>query len=715
MTAPDDGWFHLRRAGTSILVWPVAGVPVVHHWGADLGDLSAEDAAAVATSIGRTVTHSSLDRPRVQPLLPDLASGWTGTPALAGHRVDGTAATARFAGWTTSHGEGWVCFDSTDAESGLRATCRMDLDDAGVLCLRSTVTNVGTSDHHLASLMAVLPLAAEAREILDLTGRWTRERVPQRLPLNQGTWRREGRHGRTGHDAPLLTVAGTPSFTFRHGEVWGVHVAWSGDHVSYVERTPEGFAAIGGGELLEAGEVVLGPGESYSTPALLAGWSDQGLDGLSRRFHSHVRTLPHLHHRARPVVLNTWEAVYFDHDLATLTRLADRAAEVGVERFVLDDGWFRGRTDDRRALGDWTVDPQRWPRGLHPLVEHVQGLGLEFGLWVEPEMVNEDSDVGRAHPEWILHGRAGVPETWRHQQVLDLQHPAAYGHVRDALLALLAEYPIAFLKWDHNRDLVDAGHDGRHASHGQTLALYRLLDELTRAHPSLEIETCASGGGRVDLGILARTHRLWASDTNDALERLDIQRWTQLLVPPELVGQHVGPPTAHTTGRTHRLHFRAAVALLGHFGVEWDLLSASPEELAELTSWVSLHKQVRPLVASGTVVRGDHPDPALAVNGVVAEDRSEAWFVLAQKAASETTTPVPVRLPGLDPRRRYRLERADPVDPAAPLADLSSWWLDDGPRVLPGAALTTVGVRLPVLPPETARVLRLREAGAHEH
>jgi alpha-galactosidase len=713
MTPDSSDWFHLRRAGTSVLVRLAGGVPVVLHWGADLGELTAEDAAAVAASLDRTVNHSSLDTPRVQPLLPDPATGWTGTPALTGHRVGGsaTAVTPSFVNWVVEASGDGATVSARDGACGLAVEGRLTLDAAGVVTLRWSVTNTGDGEFHLASLVAALPLAPPARELLDLTGRWTRERVPQRMPLHLGSWKREGRHGRTGHDAPLLMVAGVPGFGFRHGEVWGVHVAWSGDAVGYAERTPEGFAAIGGGELLAPGEVVLATGETYDAPAVVAAWSGSGLDGLSRRLHRHVRAMPHHDTRLRPVVLNTWEAVYFDHDLDTLKRLADTAAAVGVERFVLDDGWFQGRTDDLRALGDWTVDTERWPDGLHPLVQHVHARGMQFGLWVEPEMVNEDSAVARAHPDWILRGRDTLPPTWRHQQVLDLQHPDAYAHVRDALTALLEEYPIGFLKWDHNRDLLDAGHDGRPAVHGQTRALYRLLDELLAAHPGLEIETCASGGGRVDLGILARTHRVWASDTNDALERLEIQRWTQLLVPPELVGQHVGPPTAHTTGRTHRLGFRAAAALLGHFGVEWDLLSASAEERAELAAWIALHKQLRPVVSTGVLVRGDHPDPGLLVTGVVDQDRRQGWYVLAQRAAAETSSPVPVRLPGLDPALRYDVERVGPRAVGGPRADLSPSWLDEGPLVLPGSTLTASGVRLPVLLPESALVLRARQVG----
>jgi alpha-galactosidase len=713
---PELTWFHLREDGTSLLIVLEDGVPVVRHWGADLGDLTSDDVHAVAGSASRTVNHSSLDSPRVLPLLPDPARGHPGTPSVTGHRPGGGAtASASFHTWSAQARDGGVVLVGTDAESGLEVRCEVSLRPAGVVTLDYRLTNTGDGAYVVGGVVATVPVPARARELLDLTGRWSRERAPQRMPLQQGAWQRTGRHGRTGHDAPLLTVVGTPGFGFRSGEVWGLHVAWSGDHLSVAERLPEGFAVLGGGELLGPGEVVLEPGATYDAPTVLAAWSDAGLDGLSNRLHRHVRSMPHLSDRPRPVVLNTWEAVYFDHDVDTLRRLADVAAEVGVERFVLDDGWFEGRTDDFRALGDWTVDSKRWPQGLHPLVDHVKSLGMEFGLWVEPEMVNEDSALARAHPDWLLRGRGALPPPWRHQQVLDLQHPAAYAHVRDALLGLLDEYDIAFLKWDHNRDLVDVGTgpDAAHrtgAVHGQTRALYRLLDDLLEAHPGVEIETCASGGGRVDLGILSRTHRLWASDTNDALERIGIQRWTQLLVPPELVGQHVGAPVAHTTGRTHRLAFRAPAALLGHFGVEWDLLAAGPDEREELAGWIATYRHLRPILRTGTLVRGDHPDPGLVLTGIVAADRREAWYVVAQVAASQTTSPAPVLLPGLDPALRYTVTPAGPRDAGAPGADLSRSWLDeqgDSPLAIPGSALTSSGIQLPVLAPESARVLRV--------
>lgn len=483
-----------------------------------------------------------------------------------------------------------------------------------------------------------------------------------------------------------------------------MHSAWSGNHTHYAERTPEGDCLVGGGELLEPGEVVLAPGETYRSPWLLGSWSGSGLDAMSHRLHAHLRAVTPRARTERPVIANSWEAVYFDHSLERIAELADAAASVGVERFVLDDGWFLGRRDDTAGLGDWQVDAAVWPQGLFPLVEHVTGRGMEFGLWVEPEMVNLDSETARRHPERVLRGRSEVPPSWRQQQVLDLQDESAYDDLRDALLALLDDLDIAYLKWDHNRDLTDVTHDGRPAVHGQTLAAYRLLDELRDAHPELEIESCSSGGGRVDAEVLTRTDRIWPSDTIDPLERQHLQRWTSLLVPPELMGSHVGGPTSHTTGRTHALRYRAATALLHSFGIEWDMSRLDEATLAELTAWVDLHKQVRPLIGTGSLVHPDHPDPAVLVAGVVAADRSEAWYVVATVAATETQHPAPLLLTGLDPDRTYRLSEELPPGPGG--ADLSGTWWARGAE-LGGRVLATVGVALPVLDPEEARVLRL--------
>lgn len=703
---------HLRRARTSLVLDARGpGLPRVVHWGGDVGDLDDDGLRQLADATVPPVVPSSFDAPTVLSLLPEAGAGWSGRPALAGHRdrADWATAFALDGLDVDDDGDGpaRVRVHAVDPGAGLSLTVELTLDPTGLLLLRHRLRNDGDTPYELRELTPVLPVPAVATELLDLTGRWCRERSPQRHPWPMGTWVREGRHGRTGHDATLLLVAGTAGFGFGHGEVWAVHTAWSGDHVTFAERRPTGEATLGGGELLTPGEVVLGPGESYATPLLYAAWSDTGLDGLSDVLHTHLRACPRHPRSPRPVTLNVWEAVYFDHDLDRLRALADRAAEVGIERFVLDDGWFRGRRDDTAGLGDWYVDEDLWPDGLDPLIAHVTGLGLQFGLWVEPEMVNPDSDVYRAHPDWVLAVPGRLPPTWRNQQVLDLAHPEAYAYLRDRLDALLTAHPgIGYLKWDHNRDLTEAGHRGRPGVHTQTEAVYRLLDELRARHLDVEIESCASGGARVDLEILARTDRVWASDCNDALERLAIQRWTGLLLPPELVGSHIGPPRSHTTGRTHDLGFRAATAFFGHYGVEWDITSATPAERAELAAWVALHKRLRPLLHTGRTVRVDHPDPAVWAHGVVAHDGSQAVYAVSRLATSVAQVPGAVRLPGLHGRRRYAVRPVPGVPAPATVQRAEPAWLPAG-VTLTGAALATVGLQMPALHPEQALLLEV--------
>jgi alpha-galactosidase len=691
------------RAGETSLVLDVSGpgLPVVLHWGADLGESATWPEGLTDPPLAR----SALDAPVPLSLLPERSAGWRGRPGLTGDSSRERWSTAFALHDVRRKGAGRVVVAAADEVAGLSLRTELELAASGVLRMRHILRNESDTPYAVQELACVLPLPGQAEELLDLTGRWCRELHPQRLPLVFGAHVREDRHGRTGHDATLVLAAGTPGFGFRHGEVWGVHLAWSGDHTTYAERLPDGRAVIGAAELLGPGEVVLAPGDEYATPELLAAYSVEGLDGLSRVFHGWARARPRHPRSPRPVVLNTWEAVYFRHDLHELTELADVAAQLGVERFVLDDGWFRRRRDDSAGLGDWYVDDTVWPQGLGPLIEQVRARGMEFGLWVEPEMVNPNSDLYRAHPEWILSSGGRVPPTWRGQQVLDLSRPEVCGYLLERLDALLSEYDISFLKWDHNRDLVEPGHEGRPAVHGQTLAAYRLLDELRARHPGVEIESCASGGARVDLGILARTDRVWASDTNDALERQSIQRWTGLLLPPELVGSHVGPPTAHTTGRTHALSFRVGTALFGHFGLEWDVRQASGEERGRLAASIAFYKQHRALLHSGDVVRADLADASTWLHGVVASDLGDALFAFVQLATSAGEVPVPVRLPGLDPERSYRVEPVTVAGWPALQSRTPPPWLAAGGITASGRLLGTVGLSVPALMPEQLLLL----------
>jgi alpha-galactosidase len=657
------------------------------------------------------VAHSALDLPEVQHLVPQSSSGWRGRPALEGHRSGGRA----FSPELVTTGSRALPPDGhevtmADAAVGLVLTVQVHLGEEGMLRIRSTLKNVGHDDYALHSLSTTLPTGLGAAEILDLTGRWCREQHPQRQSVRQGTWLREYRHGRTGHDSSLFTAVGTAGFGNRTGSVWATHFGFSGNRVTAVEKTPSGPALIGNAELLGSGEIVLGAGDSYETPWTYASFSARGLDGVTDTFHRWLRSRSTHPATVRPVVLNTWEAVYFNHNFDSLVELADRAELLGVERFVLDDGWFRHRRNDRAGLGDWYVDEEIWPGGLTRLIDAVRARGMQFGLWVEPEMVNEDSDVIRAHPDWISGAGLGrTPVEWRHQQVLDLVNPDACRYIFDRLDALLRENSISYLKWDQNRDLTEMGHNGGASTHEQTLAAYRLIDALRRAHPEVEIESCSSGGARVDLGILERTDRVWASDCNDALERQTIQRWTEAILPPELVGTHVGPTTSHTTARTHSLSFRAITAMFGHFGIEWDVRSLSDSDLLELSEAVSLYKKHRALIHSGVAVHGDLVDPAYLLGGSVAQDGGEALYSFVSVATSFDEIPGRVGFPGLDPETSYDVMVIFPTA-TSPYGDRGNvGWIPNG-FTASGRFLAEVGLPMPILNPEQGVLIHLVQA-----
>ena len=705
----------LRTGGTALLLDARGdGPPLVLHWGADPGPLDDDALAELALALVPDVAGSAFDDVTRPSIVPGEAEGWSGRPGLAGQRPGGgpplrLLRTAPVEVDARPDGGCELVVGLADEEAGVRIVVQLRLEASGVLRMRQVVTATAAQGWSLAGALSLLPVPSRAADALDTTGRWCRERSPQRGPVLHGARARESRRGRTGHDAPTVLVAGTAGFGFRHGEVWGAHVAWSGDQVHVLERLPEGHTLLGGGELLRPGEVELARGQSWTSPWTVFVWSDKGLDGLSARLHTFLRARPNHPTSPRPLVLNTWEAVYFDHDLARLLALAETAAGIGVERFVLDDGWFRGRRSDSAGLGDWTVDPEVWPKGLHPLFDRVRELGMQVGLWVEPEMVNLDSDLARRHPDWLLSAAERLPLPWRRQQVLDLARTEAFAYLLERLDALVTEYRLDYLKWDHNRDLHLAAHGGRPGVHAQTHALYRLLDALRERHPGLEIESCASGGARVDLGILDRTDRVWASDTNDAVERQQIQRWTGLLLPPELVGAHVGPPRAHTTGRVVDLGMRLLTSLFGHAGIEWDVTTCSPQELDRLRAWAALYRELRPLLHSGVTVRADLADDGLLLHGVVAQDRSHAVYACVRTRTGERVDPGPLPLPGLDGGRHYRVRRRTELDdPGANGSGPTSgppWTLRTDGVVLPGSALATPGPAAPMLRPATGILL----------
>ena len=724
---------HLRAAGTSLVLDLLENrLPVVRHWGADLGDLSAEALADVATASRTALDGNAQWMANDLPVLPLASLGWSARPAVAVAREDGSGTSPHLGAVTheVTAEEGpagtvqIVRSSGTDEADAITLSTEIRLEPGGLVRVRAAVTDErphadaatpfgGHGDLLVTELTPYLPVPDAADELLDMAGHHVYERHLVRSAFTSGAHLRESWEGRPGHDAATWLAAGRTGFGFRTGTAHAVHPAWSGNTRFLALNPMQGRRLLGAGEALLPGEIVLGPGESYETPWVSFSWGE-GLDAVSHRSHDYLRSLPAHPTTPRPVILNTWEAVYFDHDLDKLKALADRAARVGIERFVLDDGWFGSRRDDTSGLGDWQVSEEMWPQGLEPIASYMRDLGMEFGLWFEPESINVDSELARRHPEWILSdGGEGTPEH-RQQRILDLNAPGALDYLLGEISDLVERVGIDYIKWDHNSPAVGISHmveprsvrhgrRGASAVHEQTLALYELMDALRERHPGLEIESCAGGGGRIDMGVLEHSQRVWTSDSIDAHDRQDIQRGTVLLIPPEVMGTHVGTARAHTTLRDLDVTFRAGTALWGHMGVEWDLTSADDATLDLLASIIALHKEHRDLLHSGRTVHADTAvDDALRVEGVVATDGSEALYELAAIGQTVAWPASPQPLPGLDPERSYRVELATP---AYPELNRPAGWMAEG-VTLPGAYLTTVGIGLPGLHPDHLVLVR---------
>ena len=690
----------LSAPSASLLLEVVEGALVIQHWGAPLtGDLT-----SVQSAIRPSIANSSWDAPQFPGIMREGARGFLGRPTLSGHR-NGKAWSTKFEVSNFHHVGNHVAVTFTDFHAQLEVLITFDLDSFGVLTQGSTVKNLGDSEYSLNEYIHWLPLPKEATQTLDFAGKWSNERNPQRKEIATGTWVRESREGRTGHNFSIADIALTPHTSFQSGNAWAISIAWSGNSHYLVEKLFDGTQSIGAGELLLPGEVILAAGQSYSAPALVSVFSAQGLDGIASSYHQHLRARDIHPKRPRPLTLNMWEALYFDHNEEKIKALIDVASEIGIERVVLDDGWFHSRRDDRAGLGDWVIDPKVWPNGLSPIIKHINDKGIEFGLWFEGEMVNPDSDLYRAHPEWILHEADRVPPLWRNQLVLDLGHEDAFNHVLEQTSAVLAAHNIAYIKWDHNRVLVDAGHLGSAGVHRQTQAIYRLFAELKKRHPGLEIESCASGGARIDLGVIDLVDRFWTSDNNDALERQTIQRWTAQVIAPELLGTHIGPTHGHQTGRTLELSMRAITALFGHAGIEWNITEATAEERKYLTSWAKYYKENRAHLHSGKMVRADYPDAHAYLHGVTAHDLSRAIFAYVQLTPTTTIHPSPLKFPDLDSTANYLVKAVFPAGKPRYMLISPPEWMSG--ITMSGSALAAIGVTAPILAPANAFLIEI--------
>jgi alpha-galactosidase len=644
------------------------GLPVHLHWGAPL---TLEQAAAMPRpghdyrtgfdGLGRPEEYGVEGGPRLglSGLLVRFADGTRAVePAFSGHALDaddnGETLTLSFADGHYPLG--------IDLHYRVHADC--DVIERWTT-VRHTGTGAPFAVHRADSACWSLPPRPDYR-LSHVTGAWGGETQLERVPVARAETTLTSRRGTTGHHANPWVMVDAGDATEESGEVWSAALAWSGSWRITVDRSPFDALNVLGGYGHDAltwhlsGDTA---GRALRTPPFVGLYHDGGFGGASRAWHEHVRrhVLPHPE-EVRPVVYNSWEATGFSVDEPSQMRLAALAAPLGVELFVMDDGWFGARASDHAGLGDWTPNPDRFPGGLTPLIDEVHRLGMRFGLWVEPEMVNPDSDLYRAHPDWVLHSPHRTRTELRNQLVLNFARPDVAEWAHGWLDRLVSDHEIDFLKWDFNRPYTEAGWPDA-GVHGDRLwidhvhAVYQLMDRLRADHPRLRIESCAGGGGRVDLGILRRTDEVWTSDNTDASDRLAIQHGFSQLYPAAVMAAWVTDSPNFLNGREVPVRFRFHVAMAGVLAIGGDLPEWSEADLAEATRWTALYKRIRPTVQHGRQFRLLPPGgPGPSAVQYVAPDGDETAVFIYRPAPAFGRKLDPVRLRGLDPAARYRDE-----------------------------------------------------------
>ena len=503
--------------------------------------------------------------------------------------------------------------------------------DWPVIARSNKVINQGRETCYLESLASLsLDLLDADFDWLQLSGAWARERHIKERPLQQGIQSIESTRGISSpHHNPFVALKRAETTEFS-GQVLGAALVYSGNFLIQAEVDTYDVTRLQLGINPFGFEWKLAEGQSFTSPEALLVYSERGLNGMSQVFHQLFRrrlARGYWRERARPVLINNWEATYFDFSENQLLDLAEKAQQVGVELFVLDDGWFGQRTNDRAGLGDWFVNPERLPQGLGSLAERIHILGMKFGLWFEPEMVNKDSQLYRTHPDWLLAVPDRQPHHGRNQFVLDYSRPEVVDEIFERLSAVIEEAQLDYIKWDMNRPLTDVFSSAWPAEqqgeifHRYVLGVYDLYERLISRYPYLLFESCSSGGGRFDPGMLYYAPQAWTSDDSDAIERLKIQYGTSLLYPLSSMGAHVSIVPNHQTNRLTPLKTRGNVAFFGSFGYELDLNQLSPGELAEVREQIAFYKRHRELIHNGTFYRLQSPFKG---------DGQTAWMVVSQ-------------------------------------------------------------------------------------
>ncbi|HEY8590039.1 MAG TPA: alpha-galactosidase [Naasia sp.] len=662
---PDVPAFALDNdGGTYAFAVGPEGEPLRHlHWGARLTDDDIRDLASASGSRWRTFDSVPRNHDEELPAwggqrYDDVALKVTG-PGGGGLRLTYAGHSLAAAGAEAS-----LAVRLVDALQEVAVTVHYRLfADSPVLGRRVSIEAIGERRLLLdAACSATWTLPERARlNVTAVYGGWGAETQLQRAPLVRGRTVFESRKGMTGHHGqPWVALDAGASET--SGEVWSAALEWSGSWKTSVQRPSEGSTTVTIGVNDFDSALEIASGATFTTPESVALRSTTGFDGMTAAWHDYQRRFvlrePEL---LRPVLYNSWEATEFDVGHQQQLELARIAAEMGVELFVVDDGWFGARDSAAAGLGDWTVNPRKFPDGLAPFVADVHALGMRCGLWVEPEMVNPDSDLYRAHPEWVIRFPEREPALRRGQLVLNLAREDVRDWMLETLSRLVAESGVDYLKWDANRPIADPGWGTDPAPEGRdlwteyTLGLYGVLDTLRERHPALLIEACAGGGGRVDLGMLRRTHQVWTSDNTDALDRIPIQRGYSYVYPPQTMSAWVTDVPNFLTKRSTPLRFRFHAAMRGVLGIGGDLRRLGPEAIGEHRELVAEYTRIRPAVQQGRMHRLEGLDER-GVDAVqyTSADGSLAAVLLLAPSAAFGPQHLRVRLRGLDPDGVYR-------------------------------------------------------------
>ncbi len=569
--------------------------------------------------------------------------------------------------------------------------------ESGILARSATIENRGTDAATVEQAAAAAwTLPAGHYTLNYLTGRWAGEWNLTQEPVHPGARVLESRRGSTGHQANPWFAIQAGDADENHGEVWFGALGWSGSWRITVEQDQLDEVRVTGGFNPFDFGYVLKAGEKLETPIFYGGYAHDGLGGASRMLHRYEleHILPRTQATAgqqfpkvRPVIYNSWEATEFRVSEAGQMALAEKAAALGIDRFVMDDGWFGQRKDDHAGLGDWYVNKEKFPNGLKPLIDKVHALGMSFGLWVEPEMVNPDSDLYRAHPDWVLHF-PGRPETQqRNQLVLNLARPDVRAYVFGFLDKLLNENDIAFLKWDYNRNWSEPGWDQLPAAEQKrvyvefTQNLYSILAELRSKHPNVEIESCSGGGGRVDLGILRYTDEVWPSDNTDPFDRLSQQDGFSYAYTPQVMMAWVTDSPHWLNNRSTSLVYRMLSSMQGSLGIGANIANWTPEEAATAKRLIAAYHQVQPTIVEGALYRlisprnGSEFSATQTVNHEKSQSVVFAFIHSTQKGHFFPT----LKLRGLDPTAEYALSSIEgKVREGTPSVASGAWWMNHG-------------------------------------